>query len=161
MDPIYLNCPSEFGIGDHVQISYMCSSESFSGKVSYIEHALVNRGSKSGPSTDYIYVSMDDPRVYRNWLSRGSSIITKSSRKKCIIREIYYDYYDQIKQVKIAFDDGGYNLYPIESVIGPDDIGSMLIWRAGYNIKGTYGSLKIPPSIEIESLPRPPHQLLN
>ena len=161
MDPLYLNCRSEFETGDQVQVSYMFSSEFVTGRVSYIEHALVNRGLKSGPSTDYIYVSMDDPQVYRNWLSRGSSIITKSSRKKCIIREIYYDDQSQIKQIKIAFDDGGYNLYPIESVIGPEDIGSMLIWRAGYNIKGTYGSLKIPPSIEIESLPRPPHQLLN
>jgi hypothetical protein len=139
----------------------MGQRDTVQGTVSFIEYALVNRGLTSGPFTDYIYVSMDDPRVYRNWLSRGSSIITKSSRKKCFIRDIYYDDYDRIKQVKIAFDDGGYNLYPIESVIGPDDIGSMLIWRAGYTIKGTYGSLKIPPSIEIDSLPQPPHQLLN
>jgi len=134
MDPKYLNCRSEFGFGDRVQVTYMGQKDTVQGTVSFIEYALVNRGLTSGPFTDYIYVSMDDPRVYRNWLSRGSSIITKSSRKKCFIREIYYDDYDRIKQVKIAFDDGGYNLYPIESVIGPDDIGSMLIWRAGYNI---------------------------
>lgn len=166
MDPKYLNCRSEFVVGDRVQVSYMSRNESFSGTVSYLEYALMNRGITSGPYTDHIYVSMDDPHVYRNWLSRGSSIISKSSRKKCIIREIYYNDQSQIKQVKIALDDGGYNLYPIESVIGPDEVGSMLIWRAGYNIKGTYGiqrslRLKIPPSIEIESLPRPPHQLLN
>lgn len=134
MDPKYLDCRCEFVVGDRVQVSYMRQPEVVLGTVSYIENALVNRGIKSGPFTDYIYVSMDDPQVYRNWLSRGSSIITKSSRNKSIIREIYYDDQDRIKQIKVAFDDGGYNLYPIESVIGPGEIGSMLIWRAGYTI---------------------------
>jgi hypothetical protein len=115
----------------------MSNNESVWGTVSYIEYALLNRGLKSGPYTDHIYISMDDPQVYRNWLSRGSPIIVKTGSRKCIIREIYYNDQSQIKQIKIAFDDGGYNLYPIESVIGPEEIGSMLIWRAGYNIKGT------------------------
>jgi hypothetical protein len=114
----------------------MSNNESVRGTVSYIEYALLNRGNTSGPYTDHIYISMDDPQTYRKWLSRGSPIIVKRDSKKCVIREIYYDDQDRIKQVKVAFDDGGYNLYPIESVIGPEEIGSMLIWRAGYNIAG-------------------------
>jgi hypothetical protein len=153
MDPKYLNCRSEFSLGDHVQVSYKWNENSFSGTVSYIEYALLNHGIPSGPYTDHIYVSMDDPHVYKYWLLRGSPIIVKTGSKKCVIREIYYDDQDRIKQVKVAVDDGKYNLYPIEFVIGPEEIGSMLIWRAGYTIvKGTYGiqrslRLKIPPSI--------------
>jgi hypothetical protein len=134
MDAKYLNCRSEFSLGQRVQVSYMWNSESVSGAVSYIEYGPLNRSLKSGPFTDYIYVSMDDQQVYKKWLSRGSNIIIKRGSQKCFIRDIYYDDQDHIKQLKIAFDDGGYNLYPIESVIGPDEIGSMLIWRAGYNI---------------------------
>jgi len=114
----------------------MCNNEVVQGTVSYIEYALLNRGNTSGPYTDHIYVSMDDPQVYRKWLSRGSPIIVKRSSQKCFIREIYYDHDYNIKQLKVAVDDGKYTLYPVEFVIGPDEIGSMLIWRAGYNIKG-------------------------
>jgi len=134
MDPKYLNCRSEFALGDHVQVSYMCNNELVRGTVSYIEYALFNRGSPSGPYTDHIYISMEDPQTYRKWLLRGSPIIVKRDAQKCFIRNIYYDDQDRIKQVKVAVDDGKYTLYPIESVIGPEEIGSMLIWRAGYNI---------------------------
>lgn len=137
MDPKYLDCRCEFVVGDRVQVSYMRQPEVVLGTVSYIENALVNRGIKSGPFTDYIYVSMDDPQVYRNWLSRGSSIMTRrqcNPQQKCVIREVYYNDQSQIKQVKVAVDDGSYNFHPIEYVIGPDEIDSMLIWRAGYNI---------------------------
>ena len=137
MDPKYLNCRSEFALGDRVQVSYMCNNEVVRGTVSYIEYALLNRGNTSGPYTDHIYISMEDPRVYRKWLSRGSPIIVKTGTQKWFIREIYYDAQDRIKQLKVAVDDGMYNMNPIELVIGPEEIGSMLIWRAGYNIKGT------------------------
>ena len=136
MDPKYLNCRSEFALGDRVQVSRVWNNETFQGKVSLIEYALLNRGLKSGPYTDHIYISMDDPQVYRNWLSRGSPIIVKTGSRKCFICEIYYDAQDCIKQLKVTVDDGKYTLYPIEFVIGPEEIGSMLIWRAGYNIKG-------------------------
>jgi hypothetical protein len=142
----------------------MCNNELVWGTVSYIEYALLNRGNTSGPYTDHIYISMDDPQTYRKWLSRGSPIIVKRGSQKCFIREIYYDDEYRIKQLKVAVDDGKYTLYPVEFVIGPDEIHSMLIWRAGYTIvKGTkvLPSGKIPPSIEIESLPPPPRQLLN
>jgi hypothetical protein len=138
MDPKYLNCRSEFALGDHVQVSYKWNTNTFSGTISYIEYALSNRGLKSGPYTDHIYVSMDDPQVYKYWLLRGSPIIVKRDSRKCVIREIYYDDQDRIKQVKVAVDDGSFMSYPAEFVIGPEEIGSMLIWRAGYNIvKGT------------------------
>ena len=134
MDPKYLNCRSEFGLGDRVQVSYMSNNESVRGTVSYIEYALLNRGNTSGPYTDHIYISMDDPQVYRKWLSRGSPIIVKRDAQKCFIRNIYYDDEYRIKQLKVALDNGKYNLYPIEFVIRPEEIGSMLIWRAGYTI---------------------------
>jgi hypothetical protein len=137
MDPKYLNCRSEFALGDRVQVSQVWNNETFQGKVSVIEYALLNRVSKSGPYTDHIYISMEDPQVYRKWLSRGSPIIVKTGTQKCFIREIYYDKQDRIKQLKVAVDDGMYNVNPIELVIGPEEIGSMLIWRAGYTIKGT------------------------
>ena len=137
MNPKYINCRSEFGLGDRVQVSYMWNNELVQGTVSYFEYELLNSGNTSGPYTDHIYISMDDPQVYRKWLSRGSPIIVKTGSQKCFIREIYYDDEYRIKQVKVAVDDGKYTLYPIEFVIGPEEIGSMLIWRAGYTIKGT------------------------
>jgi hypothetical protein len=115
----------------------MINPDSFSGTISHIEHGLVNRGNPSDGYTDHIYVSMDDPYVYCRWLSRGSPIIVKRKGQKCFVRNVYYDHDYQIKQLKVAVDNGGYNLYPVEFVIGPDEIHSMLIWRAGYIVKGT------------------------
>ena len=91
MNPKYLNSKSEFELGDRVQVSHVRKNESVQGTVSYIEYGLFNRGIPLGPYTDHIYISMDDPQVYRKWLLNGSSIIVKRSSQKCVIRNIYYD----------------------------------------------------------------------
>jgi len=133
MDPKYLNCRSEFAIGDRVVVSYLGTSPTVHGMVSYLEFSPINRGNPHGDKTDYIYVSMEDPTIYKRWLSRGSAILVRRNGRnieKCIIREIY----SGKEIVKVAIDDGKYNLYPIEFVITPDEIHAMLIWRVSYEI---------------------------
>ena len=134
MDPKYLNCRSEFAIGDRVVVSYLGTSPTVQGTVSHLEFSPINRGNPHGDKTDYIYVTMDDTAIYNRWLSRGSAILVRRSGRnieKCIIREIYRE---KEIVIKVAIDDGKYNLYPIEFVIKPEEIHAMLIWRVSYEI---------------------------
>jgi len=130
MNPNYLNCRSEFSVGDRVIVSPTINRKNvYTGTVSYIESGLYNKGIERGPTTDYIYVSMDDRSVYRKHLSQGSSIIALG--KLLIIRDIKYDHK---KEIIVINDDGKYNIGAVEYKISEDSIDSMLIWREGFII---------------------------
>ena len=139
MKPEYLNTPSGFYTGQRINIMLIDTNEMYNGTVAFTSMEPINRANPRGPRTDNIYVQFHGivgREAYSKWLLRGSPIFCsiENQRKKCVIRTIEYDKKNIISGLRVAEDDGGYMLNPIEYNIKVGDIHSMLIWRDGYEI---------------------------
>ena len=128
MDSAFINVPSEFLLGDVVEVTHVRSGEKYKGVISYLEMAPINRGVPNGDQTEHIYVKFEDKDVYTKWLWTGSPVMVQrkfKSIQKATIRTM--------KQTMTAANDGF--LYEPEYPILPEDIDSMLIWRVAYSIQ--------------------------
>jgi hypothetical protein len=135
----YLNTPSGFYTGHSVNVMLIDTNEMYNGTVAFTAMLPVDRANPRGPMTDNIYVQFHGVvgrEAYSKWLLRGSPIFCSRENllKKCVIRTIEYDKNNIINTLRVAEDDGGYMLNPIEYNIKVGDIHSMLIWRDGYEI---------------------------
>ena len=128
MDSAFINVPSEFLLGDVVEVTHIRSGEKYKGVISYLEMAPINRGVPNGDQTEYIYVKFEDKIVYTKWLSRGSPIMVQrkfKSIQKATIRTM---------TPTMTAANEGFHCEP-EYPILPEDVDSMLIWRVAYSIQ--------------------------
>jgi len=135
----YLNTYSGFYTGQCINVMRKETKEMYTGTVSVTSMESINRANPRGPTTDNIYVQFDGiigREAYSKWLLQGSPIFCslKTRRQKCVVRGIDYDENKIIKTLRVAEDDGGYMINPVEYNIKVEEIHSMLIWRVGYEI---------------------------